>query len=68
MATSPPMRAWDVDPATSDEERAAWDVPPLAEQQRKAQEATRHHVQTPVGEDAPWRLKQAIQRWRLEDE
>ena len=24
-------RLWDVDPATTDEERAAWDVPPLAE-------------------------------------
>jgi hypothetical protein len=28
-------RLWDVDPSTTDTERAAWNVPPLAEQLRK---------------------------------
>src|SRR6185295_13830822 len=32
-------RLWDVDPDTTDAERAAWNVPPLAEQLRKAEEA-----------------------------
>ena len=31
-------RLWDVDPATTDAERAAWDVPSLAEQERRAAE------------------------------
>jgi TPR repeat protein len=62
------QRLWDVNPATTDDERALWDVPPLAEQLRKAEEATRRDPQSPVGDDAPWWLKQAIERWRLEDE
>jgi hypothetical protein len=56
-------RLWDVDPATTDSERAQWDVPPLAEQLRKAQEATRVHPPAPVGDDAPQWLKEAIARW-----
>ena len=36
-----PYRLWDVDPTTSDEERAAWDVPPLAEALQKAEDLTR---------------------------
>ena len=63
-------RLWDVDPATTDEERAKWDVPPLAEQLRKAQEANRH--KKPMSEEeqrefelnAPEWLKQALKRWR----
>src|SRR5688572_1934187 len=62
-------RLWDVDPQTPDEERAAWDVPPLAEQLRKAEEASRH--QTPMSEsergefeaNAPEWLKEALKRW-----
>ena len=65
-------RLWDVDPSTTDEERAQWDVPPLTEQLRKAQEANRH--KTPMSEEeqkdfesnAPEWLKQALQRWREE--
>ncbi|MFL5695887.1 MAG: hypothetical protein ACJ797_02140 [Ktedonobacteraceae bacterium] len=34
-------RLWEVDPTTTDEERAAWDVPPLAEALQKAEELTR---------------------------
>ncbi|HKG53202.1 MAG TPA: MFS transporter [Anaerolineales bacterium] len=65
-------RLWDVDPKTTDEERAEWDVPPLAEQLRKAQEANRH--KTPMSEierkefeaNAPPWLKQALEKWRAE--
>lgn len=57
------QRLWDVDPATTDAERAEWDVPPLAEQLRKAREATRLDPPGPVGEDAPPWLKEAIARW-----
>jgi hypothetical protein len=65
-------RLWDVDPNTTDEERAAWDVPPLAEQLRKAEEASKH--QTPMTENelrefeanAPEWLKATMKRWREE--
>ena len=67
-------RLWDVDPETTDEERAAWDVPPLAEQLRKAEEANRH--QTPMSQseqrefeaNAPEWLKEALKRWRAEED
>jgi hypothetical protein len=36
-----PYRLWDVDPTTTDDERATWDVPPLAEALRQAEEHTR---------------------------
>ena len=66
-------RLWDVDPATTDEERAAWDVPPLAEQIRKADEANQHKV--PMTEierreferNAPGWLKEALQRWHTKE-
>jgi hypothetical protein len=66
-------RLWDVDPHTTDEERAQWDVPPLAEQLRKAEEANQHR--TPRGEDelrkfeadAPTWFKAILQRWRTEE-
>jgi hypothetical protein len=61
------QRLWDVDPQTSDEERAAWNVPPLVEQLRKAEEVTRIQPQTPVPDDAPQWLKAAIQRWQQEE-
>jgi hypothetical protein len=35
-----PYRLWDVDPTTTDEERAEWNVPPLAEALRQAEELT----------------------------
>src|SRR5688572_18636934 len=61
------QRLWDVDPSTTDAERAEWDVPPLAEQLRKAEEATRQHPQSPVGDDAPEWLKAAIERWKRQE-
>ena len=65
-------RLWDVDPNTTDEERAEWDVPPLAEQLRKAREANGYKI--PLSEierkefeaNAPPWLKQALKRWRIE--
>ena len=63
-------RLWDVDPQTTDEERATWDVPPLAEQLRKAEEASRHQIPMSESElrefeaNAPEWLKEALKRWR----
>jgi hypothetical protein len=55
-------RLWDVDPATTDEERAAWDVPPLAVQLERADELTRTEPQPPMDGAPDW-LKAAIARW-----
>jgi hypothetical protein len=62
------QRLWDVEPTTTDEERAAWNVPPLAEQIRKAEEATLRHPQMPIGDGAPQWLKDALERWKREEE
>jgi hypothetical protein len=56
-------RLWDVDPDTTDPERARWDVPPLAEQQKRAAALTKSTPQPPM-EEAPQWLKEAIDRWR----
>lgn len=58
-------RLWDVEPATTDEERATWDVPPLAEQTRRAGELTRSEPQPPM-DGAPAWLEAAIERWGTE--
>lgn len=55
-------RLWDVDPTTTDAERAAWDVPPLAEQLRRAEEMTRKEPQPPMDAAPAW-LKAALGRW-----
>jgi hypothetical protein len=58
-------RLWDVDPTTTDAERAGWNVPPLAEQLRKAEEATHRDPPQPINlDDAPWWLKEALLRWK----
>jgi len=36
---------WEVDPSTTDEERAEWNVPPLAEALRRTEEINRKHPQ-----------------------
>lgn len=62
-------RLWDVDPNTTDAERAEWDIPPLAEQLRKAEEANRQKI--PMSEEelrqfeanAPEWLKNALKKW-----
>jgi len=66
-------RLWDVDPSTTDEERAAWDVPPLAVQLHKAEEANRHKA--PMSEEelkefqanAPEWFKKILEKWRKEE-
>ncbi|MEM6784368.1 MAG: hypothetical protein AAF624_11625 [Bacteroidota bacterium] len=60
-------RLWDVEPATTDAERAAWDVPPLAEQLRRAEAMTEADPPGPIGEGAPTWLTDAIERWRAEE-
>jgi len=58
------QRLWDVLPETTYQERAEWDVPPIAEQLRKAEEATRKDAEQPkTANDAPQWLKDALQRW-----
>lgn len=59
------IRLWDIDPATTDDERAAWDVPLLAEQLRRADELTRSEPQPPMDEAPAW-LRAAIERWASE--
>jgi hypothetical protein len=67
-------RLWDVDPNTTDAERAEWDVPPLAEQLRKAQEANQYKHPMSESElsefhtNAPEWLKQALEKWRAEEQ
>jgi hypothetical protein len=58
-------RLWDVEPATTDAERADWDVPPLAEQHRRAEVMTRD-VPQPAMDGAPDWLRAAVERWRSE--
>ncbi|MES2834569.1 MAG: hypothetical protein V4707_07685 [Pseudomonadota bacterium] len=54
-------RVWDVDPATTDAERAEHDVPPLVELQARAAALTGPQ---PDMTGAPGWLKAAIRRWR----
>jgi hypothetical protein len=56
-------RLWDVDPVTTDADRAACDVPPLAEQLRRAEAMTRTEPQPPMDEAPAW-LKAALERWQ----
>lgn len=55
-------RLRDVEPETTDTDRAAWDVPPIAEQWRRAEEMTRENPPEPIGEDAPKWLRDAVER------
>lgn len=57
------QRVWDVDPATSDAERAEWDVRPLEQQHARAAQLSRTEPMPPM-ERAPAWLKTAIQRWQ----
>jgi hypothetical protein len=59
------IRVWDVDPATTDEERARWDVPPLAEMERRAAEASRNGPMPPMDQAPAW-LRTALERWGKE--
>jgi hypothetical protein len=66
-------RLWDVDPHTSDEERAEWDVPPLAELLRRAEEANRQKIpfseeqQLEFEDNAPPWFREILLRWKSEE-
>jgi hypothetical protein len=61
-------RLWDLDPATTDEERAESNVPPLEEQLKRAELLTREHPQSGFDKDkAPWWLQEALLRWEREE-
>lgn len=58
-------RLWDVDSATTDDQRKQYNVPPLAEMKLRASEESRTMAQPPM-EFAPEWLKEAIDRWNQE--
>ena len=63
------MRLWDVDPATTDAERAANHVPSLREQLRQAEVSTQQDPQTGIDKDkAPHWMREALERWEREDQ
>jgi hypothetical protein len=62
LPTGAQWALWDVDPRTTDEERAQWNVPTLAQQQQRAEEMTKHAPPSVpqlivYGEAPPWRRK-----------
>ena len=58
------LRLWDVDPKTTDKERADWDVPPLEELFRNVENINeRFDISTINMETKPQWLKDAIKRW-----
>lgn len=59
------QRVWDVDPQTTDAERAAWDVPPIAEMERRAAETSAREPMPPMDQAPAW-LKAALVRWKAE--
>lgn len=60
-------RLWELDPATTDEERAQWNVPTLAEMERRALQLTvENKDKMPPMDQAPEWLKQAVERWKKE--
>jgi hypothetical protein len=61
------QRVWDVEPTTSDTERAEWDVPSLAEMEKRADEVTLKETMPPM-DGAPQWLKDALIRWSAKDE
>jgi hypothetical protein len=60
------IRLWDVDPATTDAERAAIHVPSLAEQFHQAEIATQREFQPDMTKAPDW-LKAAVLRWEREE-
>lgn len=57
------QRVWDIDPATTDSDRAEWDVPPLAEMHRRAEKVTASEAMPDMAEAPRW-LLDAVERWR----
>jgi hypothetical protein len=62
------LRVWDINPDTTDEERAEWDVPPLSELYNNAAEASKRIDMSKISmENKPQWLKDAVKRWNSED-
>jgi hypothetical protein len=59
-------RLWDVDPSTTDAERAANHVPLLQEQLKQAERWTQELGQ-PSRDTAPEWMKETLERWERED-
>lgn len=60
------LRLWDVDPETTDDERAEWEVPPLTELYQIAANASKNYDLSSINmETKPQWLKDAIKRWGL---
>lgn len=58
------IRLWDVDPATTDQERAAWDVAPLKALIENVEEASKRIDMSKISmEHKPQWLKDTIKRW-----
>ncbi|GAB3333950.1 hypothetical protein GCM10027299_41870 [Larkinella ripae] len=58
-------RLWDVDPNTTDEERAQWNVPILSEMEFRAIQLTSENKgKIPSMEGAPEWLRKAVKRWK----
>lgn len=55
-------RLWDIDPRTTDEERARFDVPTLAQQLRRAERDSVELPQPPMADAPPW-LREKMARW-----
>lgn len=61
------LRIWDVDPETTDEERAEWNVPPLQELYKVAEEATKNYDMSKIDMNSkPQWLKEAVKKWSTE--
>ena len=62
------LRLWDVDPTTTDEERATWDLPTMAELQKKVVHMNKTFDASKIDMDSkpPW-LLEAIKRWNSVD-
>jgi hypothetical protein len=56
------FRLWDVEPATTEEERAEWGVPSLAELETQAEERSKRERQPPLEAMPAW-LQAAVRRW-----
>ena len=62
------LRLWDVDPTTTDEERATWDLSTMAELQKKVVHMNKTFDASTIDMDSkpPW-LLEAIKRWNSVD-
>ena len=61
------LRLWDVDPQTTDAERAEWDVPPLEELYEHARQLTKTYDLSKIDmQNKPQWLKDALKRWQAE--